>query len=216
MLSFPQTTVYNRTIPKRKFYEKLEINSALKQAFTNQIKKILWRNKLATSTLNLAQGQNVDEIEVFEIKLTSQNLDENVLRQMDKEIPYHILFLLEWKEKYSAVICYKEKCDAGKNNFKLERYYNTDWMTLEELPIAIQGLTMDAVYENFIRQIAGNQLQGGSNETLKESVDRQKEREALQKQITRLEIRIHRERQLNRRMEINAELKKLRKKLEVL
>lgn len=88
MLGLPKTTEFNKRIPKQKFYENLEISSALKKVFVEQIKTIYWRNKIAVSTMNLAPGTDVTEIEVFEVKLTEQTLDEGILRQMDKEIPY--------------------------------------------------------------------------------------------------------------------------------
>ena len=99
MLGLPKTTEFNKRIPKQKFYENLEISSALKKVFVEQIKTIYWRNKIAVSTMNLAPGTDVTEIEVFEVKLTEQTLAEGILRQMDKEIPYHILFLMEYQGK---------------------------------------------------------------------------------------------------------------------
>ena len=75
---------------------------------------------------------------------------------------------------------------------------------------------MDSVYENFVRQIAGDKLQTDSGESLKESVERDEKKKQLEKQISVLENKMRREKQLNRRMEMNAELKKLRRSLEVL
>lgn len=111
MLGLPKTTEFNKRIPKQKFYENLEISPALKKVFVDQVKTIYWRNKIATTTLNLAPGTNVTEIEVFEVKLNDQTLDEGMLRQMDREIPYHILFLLEYQRKYQACI-HGEKTDS--------------------------------------------------------------------------------------------------------
>lgn len=68
--------------------------------------------------MNLAPGATVTELEVFEIKLNTGNLDEAILRQIDKEIPYHILFLLEYGGKYQAWIGYKEAAQSGNNAFK--------------------------------------------------------------------------------------------------
>lgn len=108
MLGLPKSTEFNKRIPKQKFYENLSVTPAMKTAFTEQIKIIYWRNKLAATTLNLAPGKMVTEIEVFEIRLTSPDLDEDILRLIDREIPYHILFLLEHDEKYQAAMGYKE------------------------------------------------------------------------------------------------------------
>lgn len=83
-------------------------------------------------------------------------------------------------------------------------------MPEDQLEFHIDVLNMDAVYENLVRQIAGDALQAKSGENLKESVQRDEKRKQLEKQIAALERKIRKEKQLNRRMEINAELKKLR------
>ena len=180
-----------------------------RKAFTEQIKIIYWRNKLAEATLNLAPGEQVTEIEVFEVKLNSPDLDENVLRLIDREIPYHILFLLEYDGKYQAAVGYKEAAGSGKAAFKVNRYYRTEWLAEEELSLHLEGLTIDAVYENSVRQIAGDNLSGGEDTTLKESVEHQKKREQLEKQIAALEAKMKKERQLNRKIGLKAEIKAL-------
>lgn len=211
MLGLPVSTEFNKRIPKQKFYENIAVTPAMKKAFVEQIRIIYWRNKIATTTLNLAAGEQVTEIEVFEVRLSAPELDESVLRQIDREIPYHILFLLEYEGKYRAVIGYKEAA-VGKTAFKVDRYYSTDWMDEDDLPVHLEGLTLDDVYENFVRQIAGDVLGAGESTSLKDSVEQQKQREQLEKQIVALEAKIRKEKQLNRRMEMNTELKKLRKR----
>ena len=212
MLDFPKPTEFNKRIPKQKFCEKLDVSPALKRVFVEQIKIIYWRNKLAATTLNLAPGTSVDEIEISEIKLSSQELDVAVLRQIDKEIPYHILFVLKCEGKYRAVIGYKEKSVSGKSTFKVDRYYFTGWMEESELPVRIEGLTMEAVYENFVRQIAGPDLGqvATAETTLKDSIEIQKQREQLQKQIAILEARIRNEKQPKKKFELVQHLHLIR------
>ncbi len=214
MLGLPKSTEFNRRIPKQKFYENLTVSPTMKRIFIDQIKVIYWRNKIAPSTMNLAGGETVTEIEVFEVKLATPQLDESVLKQIDREIPYHILFLLEHEGKYQAWTAYKEIAGSGSSAFKVGSYYHTGWLPEQELPLKIDGLSMDAVYENFVRQIAGKALQADSGETLKESVERDKRRQELQKQIAGLQAKIRREKQLNKQVQMNTELKKLKKELE--
>lgn len=214
MLGLPQSTEFNKRIPKQKFYEHITVSSALKKSFVDQIRMIYWRNKVAATTVNLAPGTIVDEIEVFEIKLNSASLDEAVLRQIDREISYHIIFLLEYEGKLQAWTAYKEKTPTANAVFKVGKYYHTEWMTEAELPIRIDGLNLDAVYENFVRQIAGDALKADSGESLKASVERDEKKKQLEKQIAALENKMRREKQLNRQMEMNAELKNLKKEIE--
>lgn len=215
MLGLPKSTEFDKRIPKQKFYDNLTVSPTLKRSFVDQIRIIYWANKIAPSTVNLAEGKNVTEIEVFHIQLNQETLDENVLKQIDQEIPYHILFVLEYDGKYKAVIGYKEAAGNGKASFKVDRYYQTEWLPETNLPVHLDGLNIDAVYENFVRQIAGDALQAATpHESLKESVARDDRRDALQKQINKLQAKIRKEKQLNRQIEMNTELKKLRRKLE--
>lgn len=126
MLGLPKSTEFNKRIPKQKFYDNLNISPLLKRSFINQIKIVYWANKIAPATVNLAEGKNVTEIEVFLVRLNEKTLDENVLKQIDREIPYHILFVLEYDGIYKAVIGYKEAASSGKSAFKVDRYYQTD------------------------------------------------------------------------------------------
>lgn len=218
MIGLPKSTEFNRRIPKQKFYENISVSPTLKRVFIEQIKVIYWRNKIAATTMNLAVGDTVTELEVFEVRLNDSKLDEAVLRQIDKEIQYHILFLLEYQGKYQAWTAYKEEAGSGSNTFKVGAYYHTDWMPESELPLKIDGLSVDKVYENFVRQIAGDalRLEDGRNESLKESVERDNRRQELEKQIAVLQAKVRREKQLNIQVQLNTELKKLKKELEVL
>ena len=216
MLGLPKSTEFNKRIPKQKFYDNLNVSPALKRSFIDQIKVIYWANKIAASTVNLAEGKDVTEIEVFEVKLNIPTLDEAVLKQIDREIPYHILFILEYENQFQAWIGYKEAAGSGTAAFKVNKYYHTEWMLEDELPIKLEGLNIQTVYENFVRQIAGEALQSSQTESLKESVERDEQAEGLRKQIDKLQTKIRQEKQLNRQMQMNAELKDLRKSLEAL
>lgn len=72
---------------------------------------------------------------------------------------------------------------AGKTAFKVDRYYYTEWLEADELSANLDGLSLDAVYENFVRQIAGMALGSDESATLKESVEQQKQREQLEKRL---------------------------------
>lgn len=228
--NLPESTAFNRRIPKQKFYENLAVSAALKRSFTDEIKAIWWRNKLAATTLNLAKGAAVTEIEVFEIELVKGKLNEDILRQMDRLIPYHLVFILSFENRVQAWIGYKEASATGENAFKVSRYYHTDWIPREALRFTLSGLSLDEVYENLVRNIhaASQSAQTGRDGlravremgaawredlSIPENIARDAERVRLEKQITALEAKMRKEKQLNRKMELNAELKRLRKEL---
>lgn len=111
----------------------------------------------------------------------------------------------------------KKPCYLVNKAFKVNGYYHTEWLAESELPLKLEGLSVDAVYENFVRQIAGDKLKiETSGESLKESVARDEKKQKLQKQIDILKPKIRKEKQLNKQMKMNSELKKLKKELEAL
>ena len=212
MFGLPDSTYFGKVIPKNKFYSKLSIDKTLERSFVEQIVSVRWVHKLSADTLNVEKGGTVEEVEVFLIKLKTVNFDLNILKQMDRQLHYHLIFILEFGERYQLWTGYKE--ESKNSAFKVGNYYHTDWLTEETFFLTIDGLTMDAVYENLVRQIAGDTLRRKNSESLKETVERQMAREKLEKEIEILRSRVRKEKQFNRQVELNAELKKLLKQLE--
>ena len=224
--NLPESTTFNRRVPKQKFYENCAVSAALKRSFVDEITAIWWRNKLAATTLNLAKGVAVTEIEVFEIELANGHLNEEVLRQMDRMIPYHLLFVLTFENRAQAWIGYKEASGTGANAFKVSRYYHTDWMPREALCFSLAGLTLDEVYENLVRNIhaASQPAQTGRDGLravawredlpISANIARDTARARLEKQIAALEKRARAEKQPKKKFDFVQIIKKLKAELE--
>lgn len=209
MLGLPSTTELHRRIPKQTIYDKCKPSPVLKKAFSAQIASIHWRNKIAPEILNLAAGKEVRELEVFELRLNDGQMDEAVLRLIDRAIPYHILFVLVWEDRMRLAVAYKEAPNAKSAGVRVERYYYTDWMPVGEVALRLEGLSMDAVYENLVRRIAGGALGDAHTSTLRESVAEQGRRERIGKQIAALEAKIRREKQPKKKFELVQQLRAL-------
>ncbi len=216
MLPFPRSTELNKRIPKQKFYSNLSVSPQIRKIFVEQIAAINWTNKLAPTTLNIKSGERVTEIEVFHLLLNQKGLDERVLQLIDKEIPYHILFELEYNGKNQVWIGYKEESQSKAETFKVNRYYHTEWINKDEIQLELDGLNMDTLYDGFIRQLARDSLTINESESVGTAILRTEEKEKLEKQISTLEKKLYREKQFNRQVQLNAELKVLRNKLEEL
>ncbi|MBQ7208195.1 MAG: DUF4391 domain-containing protein [Lentisphaeria bacterium] len=203
MLEFPASTIFGKAIPKAKFYEKLPVTPMVKRAFVNEIAQIVWRNKLSPETLNIRPGSRVKELEVIEIELKGEVFNEAVLKTIDRGIPYQLLFLLKRRNEYQACMGYKESEASA-----VKEYYRTEWLTPDELPLQISGLTLDEVCDNFIRQIHG-ELQPTDTGDLKTELTAAREREKLQKKIAQLENKLLHEKQFKKQLELRAEIQKL-------
>lgn len=212
MFGLPKPTYFDRNISKNKFYEKLDIDKKLERSFIDQISSVCWLHKLSADTLNVSKGETVEEVEVFLIKLKTDVLDIDVMRQMDRQLHYHLIFILEAEGRYQLWTGYKE--ESTNTAFKVGSYYHTEWVTEKDFSLQIDGLNMDTVYENLVRQIAGETLAKENDESLKESVERQAAREKLEKEIEKLRGKIRKEKQFNRQVEMNKQLKVLLKELE--
>ena len=136
-----------------------------------------------------------------------------LLLQIDREIPYHILFLLKHEDSYQGAIGYKEEAESGTNAFKVAGFYYTDWMKEEDLTITLKGLDLDAVYENLLRDIGGERLNINEDESIEESVERDEKIKALESKIEKLENKRRKTKQLNKKMKINDEIRALKKEI---
>ena len=213
MLNFPKTTEFNKRIPKQKFYNKLKVSSTLEQQFVKEIETIYWKNKLSAETLNVSSGTAVKEIEIIEINLRQQNISKNIIEIIDREIPYHIVFVLKYKDLAQIYISFKEDSKNRENKFKVNSYFKTEWLNYEELSIEIIGLTLDKIYENFIIQVAGDRLQVENGKDIKEAVLKAKEKELLGSLTISLENKIKNEKQYNFQVKLAGELRKVKKQL---
>ena len=84
-------------------------------------------------------------------------------------------------------------------------------MLEDELILDIEGLNMDAVWDNFIIQIGGVELEQGNDLAEQIAVDERKEK--LIKEIEKLEKQARNEKQPNKKFELAQKVKALKEKL---
>ena len=202
MLGLPRSTQVNRRVAKEKLYQNATLAPQTREMIKDQIDSVFWRNKLADSTMAISAGETIAEIQIFEIQLRQRELDMRVLPAIAKAIPYKILFILVFGDEAQVWI------EASGT------FYNTDWQPLGGFMLKFDGLNLDAVYENLARQISGGRL--GTDGDIEEAVDRDKQRQRLERDIVALEKKLLREKQFNKQVELNGELKRLKKELEEL
>jgi hypothetical protein len=216
MLGLPKSTEFNRFIPKQKFYKALYTKKSLpnktKNYFVKQIKSITWENKIDHTTMNIAKGSLVEEIEVFRVELHDYEIDDSVLYIIDENIPYHILFVFEYNNKKKYLLSYKEISREART-INIHKIFQSDWISEDEDLLKFSGISLDDMYENLLNSISNNVLDKFLGDTLKERVLSSIEYEKIQKQVNNLSKKIKKEKQFNRQVELNTELKELNKKI---
>jgi hypothetical protein len=109
---YPKAASFGRVLPKSKIYAHASAGAKLKQLFVDQVDQIIWQYKLAPETINLSATKSVSEIQVFKINLRTSEISEEVLRAIDKAIPFPIIFELTHAGKRKAIAAYKRPSEA--------------------------------------------------------------------------------------------------------
>lgn len=214
MFTYPKQAEFNRVLPKSKIYAHAKPSKAVKDLFVSQIGEIVWKYKLSPETINLPARHGITEIQVFEIALKGEELDEDVLRTIDKAIPFPILFQLTHGDRIRFSCAYKRPSDADTSKWVIEAYFHTPFILhnssfiLSPLPVA---LDLASLYEHLIRRHLP--LPQRSGESIRDHVARYTAIQVKEKECQQMEGRLNREKQFNRKVEMNAALRTLRQEL---
>lgn len=209
MIKFPDSTIVNKVVPKTAFYKHLEVNATIKNHFINDVERLVWAYKFATSTLNVADGKAVHEITVFNVTLKKKECPTDIFVFIDKNLPRHTAFLLSFEDEMCILINFKEAVLGNTSTpFKVTKTYKSQWYKAEDITIMIEGTSLDLIYENMIRQVAGSNISQTTG-SLKADITFSKEQESLRNTINALKKRIALERQPQKKFMLHKELKEL-------
>lgn len=238
LFKFPEKARFDRVIPKSKIYERAKPDSALRDTFVSQVEQIRWAYKLAPETLNLPATRTVSEIQVFHIELRSAGLDHAVLRAIDKAIPLPLLFELSYHSQIKLTAAWKRPSEANSSHWVVGNYFESEWLPEDSprqpLPVV---LDMAALYERLLSPLVAGHSQpepmpvstgeapapysttvqvaaGSVSLSLEQRISLAERIAAQSKEIERIKARLGREKQFNKRVAINAELRDARQELE--
>lgn len=209
ILNFPASTHVDRLVPKTAFYKNLEINARLKTRFVEDVERIEWLYKLAPSTMNVNDGKLVHEIVVFQVQLKAEDTPDDVFLTIDRQMPRHVVFLLQYADRGRLLLNYKEWADVDKTRFNILKTFRTEWMPLAEVKLALEGSTLDGIYEAFAGQVSG--FGTHKAEDTKQILALQDEIARKRRTAEALQKRVRNEKQFARQMELNSEARTLKR-----
>lgn len=216
MIAYPAKAEVGRVIPKTKFYEHAAVNSRLKELFVKQVDQITWQYKLAAETINLPAKDDVSEVQVFGIQLKAPELHHDVLRCIDSAITHPIIFELQFEGRFQVIACFK-RSRGGDSSGKLltSDYFATGWLasdtTRNDLPTA---LNLPGLYEQLLLRLIP--LPPRNQEPLRALIERLEKVHALKSELDKAVSAREKERQFNRKVELNAVVRKLETQLDQL
>ena len=214
---YPKAAAFGRVVPKSRIYEHAGVGTALRDLFVAQVDQIVWKYKLAPETTNLAATKAVSEIQVFGISLRTGKLNEEVLRAIDRAIPFPLIFELSWSGKRKAVAAFKRPSDANSTKWVVSAYFATDWTPddaqRQPLPVV---LNLGGLYDALLKALMPNVAAEGEQavEDIHTRVARMEAIRAKTREMERIKARLGREKQFNKRVAINAELRAALQELE--
>ena len=203
-IDLPKSTLLNKFIPKNIFFKNSVVNSKLKAEFTDKIQKITWKYKISEETLWINKTDKIQEIEIFEINLKEKIIPKNVLKVIDKSIPYPILYIFIYEDDYSYWITLKWE--------KIWNYYFSDWN--ENIEFEFNWIDIEKVFEDIIKKFLKNV--DTDDKKFDEIIETDNARIFLEKEIEKLKSKIKKEKQFNKKVELNKLLLEQKSKLEQL
>lgn len=215
LFEYPKQAAFNRVLPKSKIYEYAKPGQAVRNRFVSQADKIIWQYKLAPETINLPARPGVPEIQIFTIVLKTEELGEDVLRCIDKAIPFPIFYQLHFEKRIKIMAAYKRPSDADASKWVVDAYFETPWQSIDtersELPVT---LDMAGLYEQMLRTLMPLPVRPG--EPLKAQVERIERIRIKESECRKMEASLNKEKQFNRKVELNAILRTLKNELQSL
>ncbi|EHR5478126.1 DUF4391 domain-containing protein [Vibrio sp. 1636] len=212
-------------IPKETIYQQSNPTSAIKQLFVNDVEQIVWRYKLSPDTLNVAECEDVAEIQVFDIHLkpNCRELDVKVLETLDRAVPSNIFFRvfngLQHRPQVQHAMAYKRENKRDAGSMVIKEYFLSDWVAIsklgelnhaesKKLPVIINMATL---YNELLRSLLPEPALEG------ESLDEQMKRIAMlnvcRDKLAKLQAKQRKEKQYNRRVDMNSEINRLKEQI---
>lgn len=211
MFAFPPSTAFGKTIPKSRIYLRATLTPRVKNLFVSQLAEIVWAHKLSPETLHLPATPSVPEIQVLDLRLKGQALDESVLQAIDRAIPFPLLFRLRSDQGTAYSAAYKRPSDADRSQWVTGSRFTTDFHEEGELPPLPAVLDLGHLYAAIFERLLP--LPSRPGEDLPTHLHRCNSHQRLSRQIAQLTAKLHREKQFNRRVELNQQLKPLQRQL---
>ena len=198
MFDLPKKCYVNKFLPKKIFYEKVGVSSGLKDEFVNLVERITWLYKISPDTIGIPKTDLIEEIQIFQIDVKEKKIPLSVIKTITKGVKYKILFLIKYNDDY----CYSIKVDEN---------YTSEWN--DDIKFEFNAINLEIVYENIVKAIINEKE---NSKRFEDIIEEKNNKNDLEKKINILRQKIKSEKQFNRKTELNIELNKLLKQMEVI
>jgi hypothetical protein len=199
MLGLPETTAVRRQLPKKAIFAKFELKPSQRDSFDGDVARLDIVHWISPKTVPaIAEGAEVKEFYVVEVALKRKDFDERNIELIAKLIPQRILFALHFEAEIQLAIYHT-------------KLFASSWQPEDAVFISLQGLNLDAVWEQIVATIGGVVVEQGNTLTEQIAVDEQ--RAKIEKEIAALKRQLKASNQAKRKAELFDRIKNLERNL---
>lgn len=199
MYFLPQSTWVKKQIPKKALFAKFDLKASQRDAFDVDVARMDIVALVSTKTLPaLGEGVEIKEFYVLNVQLKRKDYNPKNIELLTKLIPQNMVFALLYENEVQFAVYHTE-------------LVKSDWQDAEEAKLQVQGLNVDAVWENIVKNIGQITIEEGSS--LIEQIAVNKQKDKLLAQIASLEKKMLSEKQPRRKREYFEQIRKLKEQI---
>lgn len=215
LYAWPPRTAFGRAIPKSRIYSAAQLPRTMQAKFVEQVERMEWTHVLRADRLNLKPSPDVEEIAVISIDLHRPDVDLAVLTAIEKAIPRPLIFELRYMSRVRTAMAWKRPSQAEKGKWVTATHAFSSWQPIDAQREALPTvLDMATLYARLLDPLLP--AKQTPDEPVAVRVARAEEVAQLDRELARLEAGLRREKQFNRKVEINAVMRSIAARLAVL
>lgn len=220
---FPSATIINRNLPKTQIYPHMK-NTADKQFLQDSVQSIYMLASLKTDNTHIAVYEDdkelYQEIQFLDVKTKDKGDSTKIYKMLAHLLPYPLVILADEPDSFTIYTGRFEKLSTGF--LKLVNVYPSSVYQDENLEEVLQQISLidlprqnlKTFYDGLRDEIATATAKSQYGEAVGNITGEEKDQlDALKKQIEDLRGQIKKERQLNRKINMQMKLKKLKDEL---
>ena len=196
MFNFSSKTVVNRQFKITDLYKQMGASKEARKDGT-MIESVVLKNVLSPTTLYCDADKSIKEVYVFEITVKERYVPEDFIKELDKSIKLHTLFIIKHEDYEISMLSYKLGTQKGK-------YWQTNWENNADFDVPLVN-NIPELYKFILSKFLT--YPPFDSETVDEYVKRHNQLAKLDFQIGKTESAIAHESQSKKRFEYNARLK---------
>lgn len=201
MLGLPKSTEIRKPLFKKDFYQKFKLNSNTKNKFDEDVSTMNLLNYISPDTTNIFEGENIKSFYLLYVNLKKKDYSDTTITLLLKLIPQNLIVVLGYKNEVKLAVYYTKVIEGN-------------WKDEKNSEIILNGVNLDIVWENIIKQIYNLNLE--SKKSLEIQIQEKELKLSLNKQIDTLEKKARKEIQPRKKFDIVKEVNSLKKQLEKL